>query len=132
MDQQKSTQPRMNWLYWFDPRGKSAGSYGFMINRIAGLGLTLYLFMHFVMLSKLISGEKAYNDFIHLAHHPLIVFGEFIVVLAVLLHGLNGLRIAITSFGIGNRIQKGLLIGAFSIAIIGSVFFAIKMFGGGS
>ena len=81
-----------NWLYWFDPRGKSWSGIGFILNRLAGLGLTLYLFMHFMMLGKLISGEEAYNEFIHFAHNPIIVAGEFIVVLGVLLHGMNGLK----------------------------------------
>jgi succinate dehydrogenase / fumarate reductase, cytochrome b subunit len=129
-EKNKKQSEKRNWLYWFDPRGKSFGSYGFMVNRIAGLGLTLYLFMHFVMLGKLINGEAAYDSFIHLAHQPVIVAGEFLVVLAVLLHGINGIRIGVTSFGIGNKIQKGLLYAAFFLAITGSIFFAVKMFGG--
>jgi succinate dehydrogenase / fumarate reductase, cytochrome b subunit len=119
-----------NWLYWFDPRGKSWSGIGFILNRLAGLGLTLYLFMHFMMLGKLISGEEAYNEFIHFAHNPIIVAGEFIVVLGVLLHGMNGLRIAFTSIGIGSRVQKGLLVAVLVAAAAGSSFFALKMFGG--
>lgn len=130
MDTPKKQPLKKNWLSWFDPRGKSAGSYGFMVNRLAGLGLTLYLFMHFTMLSKLITGQDAYDSFIHLAHSPIIVFGEMIVILAVLLHGINGLRIAATSFGFGSSIQKSLLYIAFLIAIGGSIVFAVKMFGG--
>lgn len=130
IDLLKKQSVKRNWLYWFDPRGKSIGSYGFMVNRLAGLGLTLYLFMHFVMLSKLFIGKQAYDEFIHLAHNPFIVAGEFIVVFAVMLHGINGLRIAATSFGIGSSIQKKLMFGAFLLAIGGSIFFAVKMFGG--
>jgi succinate dehydrogenase / fumarate reductase, cytochrome b subunit len=130
MELQKKQPMKKNWLSWFDPRGKSVGSYGFMVNRLAGLGLTLYLFMHFTMLSKLITGQEAYDSFIHFAHNPIVVFGEMIVILAVLLHGINGLRIAATSFGFGSSIQKSLLYVAFLIAIAGSVAFAVKMFGG--
>jgi succinate dehydrogenase / fumarate reductase, cytochrome b subunit len=130
MENQKKQSMKKNWLYWFDPRGKSVGGYGFIINRAAGLGLTLYLFMHFVMLSKLITGKEAYDSFIHFAHNPIFIIGEFVVVLAVLLHGINGLRIAATSIGIGSSIQKQLLFGVLIISIVGSIFFAVKMFGG--
>lgn len=130
MDGRITLKQKRNWIHWFDPRGKSWSGIGFVLNRLAGLGLTLYLFMHFVMLSKLITGEEAYNEFIHFAHHPVIVFGELIVVLGVLLHGFNGLRIAFTSIGIGSGSQKILLTISMLIAVAGSIFFALKMFGG--
>lgn len=130
MNEMSKSKSSRNWLHWFDPRGKSWSGIGFIFNRLAGLGLTLYLFMHFVMLSKLITGEEAYTEFIHLAHHPLIVFGELIVVLGVLLHGMNGLRIAFTSIGVGSENQRVLLTISMLIAIAGSVLFAFKMFGG--
>jgi len=82
------------------------------------------------MLSKLINGQDAYDSFIHLAHNPVMIFGELIVVFAVLLHGINGLRIAATSFGVGSSFQKKLMFGAFLIAIAGCIVFAVKMFGG--
>ena len=121
---------RSNWTRWIDPRGKSSGSIGFIVNRLAGLGLTLYLFMHLIVLGKLAQGKDAFDGFIALAHNPIIVAGEFIVILAVVLHGFNGLRIAMTSFGyrVGN--QKALLIVALIIAVASSLIFAVKMFGG--
>lgn len=101
-----------------------------MVNRLAGLGLSLYLFMHLIMLSKLAAGQESFDAFIELAHHPIIVAGEFLVVFAVLLHGINGLRIASTSFGIGSGAQKTILFLGLGISLIGAVIFAIKMFGG--
>ncbi len=130
MERISTPTEKRRWWYWFDPRGKSAGSFGFMVNRIAGLGLTLYLFLHLVMLSKLISGEAAFTEFIELAHTPIIVAGEFLVVLAVMLHGFNGLRIATTSMGIASGAQKAFLMVVTLIGVAGAVVFAIKMFGG--
>ncbi len=130
MDRSSISTDKRRWWYWFDPRGKSAGSFGFMINRIAGLGLTLYLFLHLVMLSKLISGETAFTEFIELAHTPIIIAGEFLVVLAVMLHGFNGLRIAMTSIGIASGAQKAFLLAVTLVGLAGAIAFAIKMFGG--
>lgn len=130
MNDQHGVPKRSNWVRWIDPRGKSPGSIGFIVNRLAGLGLTLYLFMHLIVLGKLAQGKEAFDGFIALAHNPIIVAGEFIVILAVVLHGINGLRIALTSFGfiVGN--QKALLIISLILALLGSLVFAVKMFGG--
>jgi len=130
MDAKPESKFTTRWWLWFDPRGKSVGSFGYMVNRLAGLGLTLYLFLHLFMLSKLIAGKEAFSEFIETAHTPVIVAGEFLVVFAVLLHGINGLRIASTSLGLGSGVQKVLLIIAGVIALAGGLFFAVKMFGG--
>ena len=122
---------RTNWPRWLDARGKSSGSYGFLINRAAGLGLTIYLFLHLFVLGKLVGGQKAFDSFIELAHHPIIVASEFIVILAVMLHGFNGLRIAFTGVGYGTGRQKRFLILAICLALVSSLIFGIRMFGGG-
>lgn len=116
-------------LSWFDPRGRKIGTYAFILNRITALGLTIYLALHLFMLSKLAQGPEAYNDFITLAKTPVIKVGEMLVVAAGIMHGLNGIRIALTSFGIGARYQKQMalivaLLSAVMIAIFGySMFF---------
>lgn len=130
MEAKPASKFSSRWWYWFDPRGKAAGSFGFMINRIAGLGLTFYLFLHLIMLSKVIAGKEAFGQFIETTHNPIIVAGEFLVVFAVLLHGINGLRIAATSFGIGSGAQKTLLMIVTTISVLGGIVFALKMFGG--
>jgi succinate dehydrogenase / fumarate reductase cytochrome b subunit len=116
-------------LHWFNPIKKQPGSLGFIANRLAGLGLTLYLLMHLLMLGKLSQGEKAYMDFITLAKTPLILAGELLVILACLLHGLNGIRIVLNSLGIGLGQQKILLIIFMVISAAGTVYFGIRMFG---
>lgn len=132
MVDKKGIPKRANWPRWLDPRGKSSGSIGFLINRVSGLGLTVYLFLHLFVLGKLVGGQEAFDSFIELAHHPIIVAGEFIVILAVLLHGFNGLRIAFTGVGYGTGRQKKMLIVAIFLAVICSLIFAKEMFGGAS
>jgi succinate dehydrogenase / fumarate reductase cytochrome b subunit len=120
-----------NLLRWFDPRRQAAGSWAFLINRVAGLGLTVYLFLHLAVLSQLAQGAQAYDGFIALVKNPIFLTGEFLVVAAGLLHGLNGLRIALTSFGIGVRFQKQIFFVMLALTLGGCVFFALRMFGGG-
>ena len=120
-----------NFLRWFDPRRRSLGTLGFILNRVTALGLTVYLFLHLWMLGKLAQGPEAYDSFIELAHTPLIQLGELLVIAAGLIHGLNGIRIALTSFGIGVTRQRALLIGFMLAAVFGAAVFAAKMFLGG-
>ena len=120
-----------NLLRWFDPRHRQTGTWAFILNRITALGLTLYLAMHLIVLGRLAQGPDAYDSFVALAHSPLVKIGEMLVITAGILHGLNGLRVVITSLGIAVRYQKELfwtliLLSGFLILI-----FARAMFFGG-
>lgn len=124
-----SPAPRNFWR-WFDPRGRQVGTWAFILNRITALGLTLYLGLHLYMLSKLAQGPEAYDGFIKLAKTPVIMFGELLVIAAGLIHGLNGIRIALNSFGIGIRRQRSMFLAFFALALVGIAYFSWRMFFG--
>ncbi len=115
---------------WFDPRHHKLGTWAFILNRVTALGLTLYLALHLVALSQLAMGPQQYNSFIALTKTPFIKVGEILVIAAGIIHGLNGIRIALSSFGIGVRIQKQIFAGLMAIAAVGILVFAATMFGG--
>src|SRR5512133_477174 len=96
----------LNLFRWFDPRWRSVGTWGFILNRVTALGLTLYLFLHLIMLGKLAQGPQAYDEFVALAHTPVVKVGEMLVIAGGLIHGLNGIRVGMTSFGVGVRQQR--------------------------
>jgi succinate dehydrogenase / fumarate reductase cytochrome b subunit len=114
---------------WFDPRTRDAGSWAFILNRLTGLGLTFYLGLHLIVLSKLAQGPQAYDEFVAFSHSTMIKLGEVILIAAILFHGLNGLRLTLHAFGIGIRYQKKLLILVLVGTIITSVLFAMHLFG---
>jgi len=115
------------FIQWFDPRNRQVGSWAFILNRITALGLTLYLFLHLIALGNLARGPEAYNNFIALAKTPLIKFGEMLVIAAGIIHGLNGIRIALTSFGIGVRHQRALFIAVMVLSITRILIYTISM-----
>ncbi len=120
-----------NLIRWFDPRHRKLGTWAFILNRITALGLTLYLFMHLIVLGNLARGPEAYDSFIAFAKNPLFIFGEMLVIAAGLIHGLNGIRIALNSFGIGARYEKQIFLGLMLVAIAGIAIFAKSMVFGG-
>jgi len=113
---------------WFDPRARSINMIGFILNRITALGLTFYLFLHLIVLHQLAQGPAAYDGFLSMIHNPVFTFFEVLVVTAGFMHALNGIRIALNSFGVGIRYQKMLLVVLMGIAIIVSLVFAVHMF----
>jgi succinate dehydrogenase / fumarate reductase cytochrome b subunit len=80
------------------------------------------------MLGQLAKGPEAYDGFIAMVKNPIFLMGELLVVAAAIIHGLNGIRIGLTSFGIAGGKQKQLFIGLMTVAFISIVYFAIRMF----
>jgi succinate dehydrogenase / fumarate reductase, cytochrome b subunit len=113
---------------WFDPRAHTINMLGFILNRITALGLTVYLYLHLVVLRQLSEGPDAYTNFLTSIHNPFFTFMEVLVVTAGFIHGFNGVRIALISFGIGTRYQRAMLLGLVGLAVILSIIFAIHMF----
>jgi succinate dehydrogenase / fumarate reductase cytochrome b subunit len=124
---QNQPSARKFWT-WFIPFKRDIGSWAFALNRITALGLTLYLFLHLVILNKLVQGPDAYDEFLLLTENPLIKLGEWAVVAAAILHGLNGIRIILTSFGVGVTRQKQLFWGFMAVAALLILFFTAKMY----
>ncbi len=115
---------------WFNPVGRQIGGWAFILNRVTALGLTLYLFLHLIVLGQLAQGEAAYQGFLDLIHSPIFVFGELLVVAAGIIHALNGLRIVLTSFGIGVTSQKQVFVGLMVVSLVAILIFAVRMFMG--
>lgn len=121
----------LNWHRWFDPRNRSLGSFAYILNRVTALALTFYLILHLIALGQLAQGAEAYDGFIALVKSPLFKIGELLVIAAGIIHGLNGIRIALTSFGIGVRRQRAMFLSLMALSIVLIAFFGFKMFSEG-
>lgn len=113
---------------WFDPRFRQPGTWAFILNRVTALGLTVYLYLHLIVLGNLARGPEAYDGFLATIKSPIFIFGELLVVAAGLIHGLNGIRIALNSFGIYVPFQRQIFYGIMVLSIIASVIFGVRMF----
>ena len=115
-------------LSWFDARWRAPGTWAFALNRITALGLAFYLFLHLIVLGSLARGEQAYDVFLSTVEIPLLHFGSYLVVVAGIYHGLNGLRIALTSFGVAVRYQKVMFLGILAFTAVTSIYVFLRMF----
>jgi succinate dehydrogenase / fumarate reductase cytochrome b subunit len=91
---------------WFDVRKRRVGSWAFALNRLTGLGLVIYLFVHLGVLSLLLQGEDGWNQFITVARNPLFLLLDVVLILGLLYHALNGIRVALVGMGIGTNSQR--------------------------
>jgi len=128
MDQTRNQPSAGKFWSWFIPVGRQAGGWAFALNRLTAIGLTFYLFLHLAALSLLARGPGSYDNFLALTENPIIKFGEWAVVAAVFLHGLNGIRIILTSFGVGVTRQKQLFYGFMIIAVLIILIFTVRMY----
>jgi succinate dehydrogenase / fumarate reductase, cytochrome b subunit len=128
MDISRNQPSARRFWSWFIPFRRDIGSWAFALNRITAIGLTIYLFLHLGVLGLLAQGPGAYDKFLELTENPFIKLGEWLVVAAAILHGLNGIRIVLTSFGVGVTRQKQLFLGFMAIAALVILFFTIRMY----
>ena len=107
---------------WYDVRGRHLGAYAYLFNRLTGIGLVLYLYFHLAVLSLLARGEASWNGFLAGAQGPFFTALDVLVLVGVLFHSLNGIRLAVTGVGVAVRWQRQLLLG---LAALGVVLFLV-------
>jgi succinate dehydrogenase cytochrome b subunit len=103
---------------WFDVRRRGSGHIAFSLNRLTGLGLLFYLYLHLAVLSTLLRGEDAWDSFLGLATTPAFLGLDVLLLFGLLAHGLNGLRVALIGTGVAPDRQKALL---WAVVIVGAI-----------
>jgi succinate dehydrogenase / fumarate reductase, cytochrome b subunit len=115
-------------LQWFDVRGKGVGFWAYVVMRLSALGLVLYLFLHLVILSQLAVGPAAWDGFVATAKSPAFLLLDIVLIVGLLAHGLNGIRLGLIGFGIGVPRQKIMLWIGLALTIVFSVLSALAVF----
>jgi len=115
---------------WFDVRRRKLGMWAYALNRIAGIGLVVYLYLHLVVLSLLSRGPGSWDAFVSLARQPYFLLLDVILLAGILIHGLNGLRVTLTGFDVGVKRQKALFSALMLVAVVALSVAALKIFGG--
>jgi succinate dehydrogenase / fumarate reductase, cytochrome b subunit len=113
---------------WFDPRGRRLGGWAFALNRLTGLGLVAYLLLHLCILSLLAAGPSAWDSFVDLALSPPILVMDVVLIIGMLFHGLNGIRVSLVGFGLVLDRQRALFVALMIFAAIVALIAALKIF----
>jgi succinate dehydrogenase / fumarate reductase, cytochrome b subunit len=74
-------------------RGRE-GQWAFMLHRITGLGVVLFLLIHILDTSFVYFAPQLYDEVLNVYRSTLFSLGEIALVFCLFFHGVNGLRIA--------------------------------------
>jgi succinate dehydrogenase / fumarate reductase cytochrome b subunit len=96
--------------YWLEPRWRDPGWWAFALNRLTGHILVLYLVLHLVVLSQLVDGPAGWDRLLGIFGSRPFLVADTLLIAAVVFHGLNGLRVAALTFGIGTRHTTALIV----------------------
>ena len=109
---------------------KATGMWAWVLFRISGLVLVLYLFVHIGVISTARFGEdgSTLNSIMKMFESPIAVLLDLLLVWAVLYHALNGVRIVLMDFGVGIKQHKWIFWVCMAIAVICLAFFAFVAF----
>ncbi|HXE74687.1 MAG TPA: succinate dehydrogenase, cytochrome b556 subunit [Candidatus Xenobia bacterium] len=75
-----------------------AGHWAWILHRLTGLGVLLFLLIHIVDTGLVLFGAEIYDKVMKIYARPLFRVGEVGLAAAVLYHALNGIRITILDF----------------------------------
>lgn len=99
-----------------------SGMVAWWIQRVTGLLLLFYLFLHVRTVHKLTQGPVAFNEAMASFQHPLFKLLEIALLGTVILHALNGVRITLLDLGVRHERQRQLF--WVSLGVGGLVFLA--------
>lgn len=103
MPSRKRRPPRT--LYRGDP-----GMWSWVLHRITGATIFFFLFVHVLDTALVRVGPQAYDEVVATYKTPIVGLMEFALIVAVLFHALNGIRVILIDFwSEGTRYQRLML-----------------------
>ena len=81
----------------------TVGMWAWILHRLTGLGLALYIFIHIVLMcTSILRGQQGFDAMLsYLMGHPVFQLLETLLLGAALYHGFNGIRILLFDLGVG-------------------------------
>lgn len=101
--------------------------WAFLVHRLSGLALALFLPLHFWALGQAITGAAQLESFLRWTDAPLVKFAEWGLVLLLAAHLTGGLRLLALEFLPWRDWQKSLAAIAGGIAIVTGLVFALAL-----
>jgi len=87
------------------------GMWAYVLQRVSGIALGLYICMHVYVTHLLVRGPGAFDRAMAVLANPFFKLGEVALLAAVLFHGLNGVRLLVVDTGWGVKRHKPLFWG---------------------
>ncbi|MFN3973656.1 MAG: succinate dehydrogenase, cytochrome b556 subunit [Dehalococcoidia bacterium] len=102
----KWVQQRIGWWAWLGLR-------------ISGVALVFYLLAHIAVISTALRGPDTFDRLLKVLQSPPFVVADLLLLLAVLYHGVMGLRVMLLEAGIPLRWQERLAWVGIALILVG-------------
>lgn len=113
-----------------DFRARSHPAYwAFLVHRLSGVALALFLPLHFLALGQALHGAAALDGFLRWTDRPLFKFAEWGLVVLLSLHLVGGLRLLLIEFGSWSGPRKSWIAGAAGAGVLMGLAFALALVG---
>jgi fumarate reductase subunit D len=112
-----------------DPRARSHPAYwAFLMHRLSGLALALFLPVHFWVLGLALHGAPALEGSLRFTDQGLFKLAEWGLVVLLALHLMGGVRVLLIEFGPASGLRKNWIAGAAGFAAACGLAFALSLF----
>ncbi len=98
-----------------------------LVHRLSGVGLAIFLPMHFLALGLAIEGEASLDGFLKWTENPLVKVSEAVLVVLLTLHLLGGIRVLLIENMKWQPGQKQMAIAAIGMALFVGILFAANL-----
>lgn len=101
--------------------------WAFVVHRVSGVALALFLPAHFLVLGLAIEGEARLDGFLHWTERPLVKAAETALVILLAAHLTGGLRLLAVEFLPWRDVQKTAVAVGFGLALAFGLAFLLNL-----
>lgn len=102
--------------------------WAFVVHRLSGLGLAIFLPVHLYVLSLALDGEAALDGFLSWTDRPMVKVAESVLVILLAAHLAGGLRLLAIEFLPWRDWQKALIAIVAGLALAAGLIFLLRAF----
>lgn len=107
---------------------RHAAWWAFLMHRLSGLALAVFLPMHFWALGLALRGDAALDGFLRFSDRPLFKAAEWGLVVLLALHMMGGVRLLLIEFTQWSGLRKDWIAGAAGFAALAGMAYALALF----
>ena len=107
---------------------RHAAWWAFLMHRLSGVALAVFLPMHFWALGLALRGDAALEGFLRFSDRPLFKAAEWGLVVLLALHMMGGVRLLLIEFTPWSGLRKDWIAGAAGFAALAGMAYALALF----
>lgn len=96
----------------------SAGFISFVLRRVSGVALVIYLFLHMWVIGSAIQGPEVFDARLNMVQTPFFKLAEIALLAAVVYHALDGTRLLIVHYFNVSSYQRSLFYAVFAVSAL--------------